>query len=953
MTAHGFEKDLRSEPAARAPTPGGGTAAYAFGPFRLSLVRQELSRDGEPIRLGGRAIAILGALVEHHGRLLSKAELMALAWPDIFVEEGNLRVHITALRRALDDSTASPAYIVNVAGRGYQFIAPVERVVDRAGLQPALPTTGHRTSVALPRLPSRVVGREAEIAALDRLLEESRIVTVTGTGGIGKTTLALVAAHRHAAAGGSPVFFVDLSAVREADLVPYTVAAAVQVAVESHQPRESLVGRLAQMEALLVFDNCEHVIDCAAELAESLLKGAPAIRILATSHEPLRIEGERVLRLMPFELPAESAGWTLDEALHLPAVGLFVEHAQASDDTLFMGDEDVPFIVEICRRLDGLPLAIEIAAARVSVLGVAELAQRLDDRFSILLAGRRNGVPRHQTLRSMLDWSFDNLSDLDRLVLRRLSVFAAAFTLDAACQVAGDDRLAPSVVVDCVANLLRRSLLMSERREGATLFRLLDSTRLYAAEKLEEAGEAARVRRLHADYLCGLLNQAEQDWIVIDRRRWLDRYGPVVDDVRAAVGWSFSGAGDPVPGVMLTRLAVPVMLLRGLVAELRELVIAAIAKAEGLAPALPVEEMRLQVSCASLLYNQSMDYQPHIDRAMELAERIGTDRARIEPLIVLSVFNLSKGNYALALSQAETAHALGARIGDDFALLAANRVRAQAMHFVGRQDDAIAIATDVLRFPVAQIPLNYGFVHSDRRISMRVVLARALWITGYADRAKAVADEALAIAQDVDALAGAQILSLAAVPILLWRGDFEAAKPLVAELREQTTRFALGQWLDWAHLFDHVLALRDGRTSNHKPNGELASQMLATFVGDAAEPPARFEDGTWCSPELHRIRGERLIRAGDLKAGEAAIRHALELARRQQAIAWELRCAVSLVRLSRTHEIEKDAAAVLRDVLGRLPEGHRTEEPSVAQALLDAFDPLGMLAAPRRQAGRP
>lgn len=930
----GAEDSSADGPGGVAPNLRSGDPSYAFGPFELSAARQLLTQNGQPVRLGSRAMMILSALVQRPGELVSKNDLLASVWPETHVEEGNLRVHIAALRRVLGDSSDQPKYILNVAGRGYKFVGPVIRVGSQQGIEPLEGITPVIPD-NLPAQIANVIGREDVLQAMGALLEQSREVTIAGTGGIGKTTVAIALAHqlKHQFRGGA--YFIDLAAISDSSNLPLAVASALRVAIDTDRPVQSLVAHLVRDEALLVFDNCEHVIDAAAHTVEAILKGCPRIRILATSHEPLRMEGERVLRLAPFDLPLGAEVLPLREALLLPAVDLFVSQMLASDDALAIGDADVPFIVEICRRLDGLPLAIEIAASRVGAFGIAELAARLDDRFGILTSGKRTAATRHQTLSNMLDWSHDNLGERDRIVLRRLSVFAGEFSMDAAAMVAGDERLNHSNTTDSVMSLARKSLLMQSTRDGASRFRMLDSTRIYAQDKLAAAGEVKRVRELHVHHLCDVLRNAETAWNMTPVPDWIDTYKVFIDDIRAALSWSFGPDGVAEGGIVLTSLALPLGMLLGLHDEFRERMLLAIDHARKLPEPLLVPELRLQVARNHLTYNIGQQVDVVLPRARELAELTGKDRHRMEPLVTISSTHISIAQYETAAIVGERALALAHSSGDEHAVLSASRAMAQAAHYVGQHKRAMELASAVLRHPVRNIPFTYGFMHTDRRITMRWVLTRSLWMSGRADEAKRVAEEGVAIAPDAGPVALAQLLGMAVIPVYLWCGDYVRAQELTAMLFEHSERFSFKHWAQWGKLFDEAIAWHATGRPVSPVTGDLQVQTLSTIVGLAAPLPASINMVDWSAPELIRLRGESRVLHGDLGGGEADMLDALHLARQHGALAWELRGAMSLARLWKGGQRRGEAKAILEGVLERLPEGHGTADPVEARALLE------------------
>ena len=904
----------------------------SFGPFQFSAATQQLLIGDQTVRLGSRAAAILAALIERRGEIVTKEDLLAIAWPSTHVEEGNLRVHISALRRALGDASDAPKFIVNVSGRGYRFVAPVRRMAPEPRHFAEAATLPGRDS--LPDRIASFIGRDEDLPVLAELVERSRLVTIAGTGGTGKTTIAVVLAHELKDQFMGAAYFVDLAAVSDAAVVPFAIASATRVAIDTQRPVESLVNGLHADTALILLDNCEHLIDTLALVTESLLKAAPNIRIVATSHEPLRIEGERVYRLKPFDLPAGAGDLPLAEALEFPAVRLFVQQMLANDDAFAPGDADVPFIVDICRRLDGLPLAIEIAAARAGALGIAELAERLDDRFGILTTGRRTAAPRHQTLRNMLDWSHDNLSEREKVILRRLAVFGGPFRLDAAAMVAADEWHQPAQVVESIGGLVRKSLLMADSSGGTSSFRLLDSTRLYAAERLAEAGEEPRVRQLHLHHLCDVLRQAEADWQVTPARDWGKSYSRYINDIRAALIWAFGPEGSDEGGVLLTSLALPLAMQLGLHDEFRERLNIAKARAAVLNPPLLVPELRLHCATNSLGYNVGQKVDVLLSRAVELSERIGSDRHRMEPLVQISSTHISTAQYEAALAYGQRAFDLAERSGDGLAVLSAGRALAQAAHYAGQHARAIELSHTVMRHPAVNIPYTYGFMHTDRRVTMRWVLVRALWMSGRGDEAARVAEDGIPIAEDTGVVAIAQFLGMAVIPMYLWRGDDIRARDLSNRLRDHADRYSFKYWKSWSLLFGEVL---DWRESGREPSAGLDAlqvQTLSTLVGTATPLPETVGAVDWAAPEVMRLQGVRALEAGQTAAGEARLLAALDLARAHGALGWELRCAMSLARLRAAGGGRAEAAENLAGLLDRLPRSETEADQLAARRLL-------------------
>lgn len=440
---------------------------YRFGPFVLDVARSILTENGRHIRLGSRAMSMLAALVAARGELVPRRQLIERAWPETFVEASNLRVQISAVRRALNDDGQSATYLINVAGYGYRIGVPVEQGDWH---EPAAP------GAALPRHQiTAIVGRDREVAALVRATRRSRLVTLTGPGGVGKTTIAAAAAQRLHDQHMMDICQVDFAALEAQELVPAAAAAALGLEVDADAALPALL-EFARARALtLVFDSCEHLLPAVAALSQVILLTCPDISVIATSHEALGLALERVIRVTPLAVPEATA--TLEGVLRFPACELLVCRALAMQPTRKLGDADAATIRALCDRLDGLPLAIEIAAANLDVLSLAELLGQLSSGRGLDLGNRRTAAARHQTMRAMLDWTTRRLSGPEHLALRRLAQLAEPFDLQRLEQAAG---------ADIIARLIRRSLLVPVRQDGRLLYRMLASTRLYANQHLNE-----------------------------------------------------------------------------------------------------------------------------------------------------------------------------------------------------------------------------------------------------------------------------------------------------------------------------------------------------------------------------------------------------------------------------------------------------------------------------------
>jgi predicted ATPase/DNA-binding winged helix-turn-helix (wHTH) protein len=474
----------------------GHGSSFSFGPFRLLPTQRLLTKDNKPIQVGSRAFDILIILLQHAGELVTKEELMARVWPNTFVEPANLAVHIAGLRRVLGDGRFGQRYVVNIPGRGYRFVAPVTADTAAPSSEPGAlaPKRVHNLHAHL----MSPIGRGDLIDELAAQTTRERLLTIVGPGGVGKSTVARAIAERLIGIYEHGVWVVDLAPITDPSLLPGALAAVLGVEIESVAPLDGLTAALADRRALIVFDNCEHIIESAATLALVILKAAPSVHILTTSREPLRSEGELVYRLPLLQNPAATADFNVNRAMAYPAVQLFAERASKALGEFELNDNDVSTVAEICRRLDGLPLAIELAAARLDTLGLQGLCKCLNSCLDLLTQGRRTDLPRHQSLRATFDWSHALLTDCEQIVFRRLAVFPDRFTLLDASRVAGDGTESVTAIIKIVGALVAKSLVVADHQANEPQYHLLNTTRAYAFAKLMASGEIETIRKRYA-----------------------------------------------------------------------------------------------------------------------------------------------------------------------------------------------------------------------------------------------------------------------------------------------------------------------------------------------------------------------------------------------------------------------------------------------------------------------
>jgi predicted ATPase/DNA-binding winged helix-turn-helix (wHTH) protein len=598
-------------------------ARIMFGRFCLMPHRRELLYEDQPVRLGDRAFDVLMALIEARGSVVSKDALMARVWPDQAVEENNLEVQVWALRAAFG---LERALIRTISRRGYQFTGEIRLPAEdgkariNTGTEAAAPATN------LPHLIFELIGRDDHLHDILRLSGTYRLVTLSGPGGIGKTRLAFAAARRLLPQFGDGAWLVELAPLADPGLVPAAVAAAVGLELATGViTAERVANALSGKKLLLVLDNCEHLIDAAATTAEALLRANPMASVIATSREPLRAEGEQIYPVPPLAVPAANIDGETNP-LEYGAVRLFVERVRAAEPQFAPDGRAMATLAVICRRLDGIPLAIELAAARVATLGIEELAVRLDDHLQLLTGGRRTALPRHQTLRATLDWSYELLSEPERVLLRRLAIFAGAFSLDALSSVSVGPELAASDVIEGLSSLVAKSLVVLEVENASARYRLLDTTRAYALEKFGESGERQQIARRHAEYYRDLFERAENEWETRPVTEWVGEYRWRLDNLRAALDWAFSSDGYESIGVALTAAAAPLWMHLSLLGECRDRVERSLTAFYAGASLNARQEMKLFAALGgSLLFTRSP--MPEIEVAWTRALTIAEDLA--------------------------------------------------------------------------------------------------------------------------------------------------------------------------------------------------------------------------------------------------------------------------------------------------------------------------------------
>jgi predicted ATPase/DNA-binding winged helix-turn-helix (wHTH) protein len=816
-------------------------ATVRFGRFELRPHEARLLDSGQPVALGGRAFDLLAALVANAGRLMAREELIERVWPGRVVEENNLSVQVNALRKALGGDV-----IVTVPGRGYRFAATVDTapVAAEAARTPSPP----RPPSHLPDVQPLLIGRSDDLAALGTLVEQHRLVTVVGAGGIGKTRLAQALLQLRASGYAQGVCWVALDAVDDAQALPGAVAGALGLRPAPGDAMGGLCRAAAGLDLLLALDNAEHLVAGVAALAAALLEAAPRLRLLVTSQAPLRLAAERVFRLGPLACP--QGALPALEAQAFGAVALFAERARAADHRFVLTDAQVPAVVEICRRLDGLALAIELAAARAPLLGIGPLRDSLADALKLLGANRDRRAPlRQQTLRHALEWSHGLLGESEQRLFRRLAVLPAAAPLALLQGVAGDEPGAAGGldgwgVLDALDVLVQRSLvdLELDADEQAPRYRLLASARLLALERLDASGEGDARRRRHAVAVHDRWQAAEDDLFAgrVGVDRWRDEGARELDHARAALAWAVDQGDEPLA------LALAALQLRRLPAALHDERLALADRCETLAARvgdLALRQRAWAAVSAGLASLRPQRSQAAGVEALALARRLaaaGGDRWPLYEALCEGADIVADGaDAAGAEALLREARALEAPGWPPVRLRAAARVEAAIAAARGQAADALRLMRRLLALSVAA---------GDRSPMTRVNLADVeLWA---GDPAAAVRTGRALVAdlqaeRDESHLGYARI-NLAAALLALGdaaaaRAELERAWPLACRIERQ------------AWCADHLaqLAALEGRMSS---SARLIGAADARYAARAE--PRQINEARAHAATLERLRGE-------------------------------------------------------------------------------------------------
>lgn len=929
-------------------------SVLSFGPYELTVGSRLLTNGTTIVPLGARAMDLLVILVEQANQVVSQRSLIERVWPKQGADQISLRAHISALRKVLAKDDPNRRYIVTVPGRGYSFIAPVTSASHASELGPA------SRSVLPPRL-TRMVGRTDAIAGILTKLTAKRFITIVGPGGIGKTSVAIAIAHEM-----YPIFkgwtrFIDLGPLGEASLIAPAVASSLGLAIRTNDVVPALIDRLQETPTLLVLDGCEHLIDGASALAERLFHRVPTLHLLATSREALRVEGENVHELAALAYPPDDRRISASRSLEYPAVQLLVDRARAVQGQFELVDADAPVAAGICRRLDGIALAIELAAGRTAAYGLSKTASLLDDHLNLSWAGRRTAMPRHQTLNATLEWSYDLLGEAERLVFRRLSAFAGGFTLEAAVAVLADEKVDETRVSDCIWELRSKSMIAADGQQSR--LRLLDTTRAFAAGRLAESDEQNSIRRRHAVYFGDLFRLGA----AADVSGWPRTLRAEIGNLRAALNWAFSGEGAVDIGVDLAAASASTWMGMALLTECREWMTKAVSRLDSVNSGTRQEMIIQSALASSTMFTGGMTEESYVSwvKTCTLAEKLGDVEHQLVSLLVLWAHQIRLPRYVEAVQLAESCGDVAERIGDRGAIAMANYMRGLSYHHTGRILEAescleLSLHRDDEASRQALIK-RFGY---DRKVDALMILSNVMWLRGSPDHARRLSRMSLAEARQLDqavplcvALAGASFDSY-----LLGPDDDETAA-FAGQLVDHARTYDVESYYGFGLCMQGLGKARRGETDEaaellYSGLGKLSAARYGVFnaiilaefarclavAGRASQAIAVFEGARVDlsdvnqihAPELLRIRGElALMNNEGLTVGREYFQRAIDLSQRQGSLSWTLRAATSLAMAERSDAKKEAARLILRGTYAKFPSGADTFDLRLAARVLD------------------
>ena len=954
--------------------PAKCSSTYQAGSWEIDPDRKELRIRGRPAAIGSRAFDVLEKLAESAGQLVTKDALIAHVWPGVNVGENTLQVHVAAIRKALGPDRAM---LKTASGRGYRLMGGW-RVRDGHGATSGATTKhdGDRKPAAATDAPSSnlsarntgLIGRKEACTQLRDRLTAYRVVTLIGPGGIGKTSLATEVARSALGDYADGAWLVDLAAFQDPKLVASAVAATLGLKLSSEMITPEAVTRaIGNSARLLVLDNCEHVVEAAAQFAEAVVQRCPNVTVLATSREMLWIAGECVYRVPPLDIPAterEEPGRLLERS----AVELFVARTQALDSAFSASADNAQAIAAICRHLDGIPLAIELAAARAATLGVRQVAAGLADRFTLLTSRRRTALSRHQTLRASLDWSYRLLTHPEQRLLQHLAVFTGDFSLEAVSAVTKGIKSNLNAIGDNIADLVAKSLVIFDGTTTPNRWRLLETIRAYALEELKASGEYKATVRRHAEYYRDLIVSLAAGSKTQLSAANVAQCGRELDNVRAALDWSFSPEGDATIGMTLAAAFAPIWTHLSLYGECCRHVDRVLAVRPS-AFRLHGDLQRPMYAAYAIALNMVLApvarIRAAVDKVRQLADGSEDVEFRMQALWYQWAMEMNHGDYRAALTAVRRLHALAKDTVDEATRLMAERCLGNALLYAGQLGEARGLLQHAADHYVAPKDGRHATLfHFDQRLMARSKLSRVLWLMGYVDQALELSRRTFESARSSDGQNKCWVLQDGLCQIALISGDLATAEDGVAIMSEWSARVDAELWKILAacgkaklliargEFAEGVTLLRPALEACERSGwqlwysehlGHLAQGVMGLGYLDEAfeiiERAVAWGDQSgagWCQAELLRKKGELLLKrpAGTAEA-EHCFQQAKDLARKQDALFWELRIALSSARMRVSQGHLGEAKRILRPVYNRFTEGFGASDLRAARDLLE------------------
>jgi predicted ATPase/DNA-binding winged helix-turn-helix (wHTH) protein len=930
-----------------------------FMNYRIFPGLKLLLKNGNKVDLTARAFDVLWALVRARGEVVTKDELIEHVWAGSIVEENNLQTHISAIRRALkqDRSLISTDF-----GRGYRLTLPASARTNQS------PTTKKIESPNLPSPLTTLLGRDSELLDLEQLITANRLTTITGPGGIGKTRLAVEAGRRLLAAFSGRVHLAEMGMIAERDNIWPAIARALGVeATNAGLTAESRVALRGQ-RLLLIIDSCEHLTEAVAGAVGALLQIGEGLHICITSQEPFGTQGEQIYRIRPLAVPPADAS-TMDVVLTHPAAQLFVERSRSYTRDSQFDDATACEIATICRQLDGVPLALELAAARVPTLGVRGVLDGLSDRFRLLTAGQRSALPRQRTLRATVDWSHRLLDETERTLFRRLAVFPAGFTVEAAHCVSSPDIEDQWQIIDLLGNLVGKSLLHLDVSAPTPRYRFLETIRLYALEELADSGETDLTARRHAAYFLRLSEQVVANWKRQASGDWRQVHRGYVDDVRAALKWAFSELGDKEMGMRLLQNSIPFWVGFSLLDECRRWVSVALDKHGVTETTGAHDEMVLRAALGTSLTwvrGPVAETRAAWSRALDLARELGDTEIELQARYGLWLFSLRTGHYSEALCFATEMMTLATEAKDDEAFATAQRLVGVSRSSSGYHTEGRALIESALIWFEQNRPQSiFRFGHDQHALGL-AFLARILWIQGYTTDAVKTANLAVERALALDhASTLCCTLAEGLCMVSALNQDLDGLEKATQDLTRTASRHGLQVWKAYGEIFElwamiqhkekpasgripSVIRLLDEMQFNlwYTPFVADVLRSYASPVGSMStsfRPSVDCEDGHWAMPEFLRIEADFDLEqnVGGLESTvEHRLERALALAHERGARSWELKVAVTLARLLISDNRRDEAQTLLRSTISSFPSGNESNSLRTANAILNELEQL-------------